>query len=77
MIGSGGKYDDLCEAMLRATNAKAVMLVVVEGTLGTGFSLSVVQNAETKLILARFPHALETVAEQITKDAITYGNENL
>ncbi len=40
IVGEAGKYDDSAEHVLRATLAKAVLLIVIDGFRGHGFSVT-------------------------------------
>ena len=62
MIGPG-KYDEICTMVREKTSAKAVLVIVIEGDKGTGFSCQA--DLETVLIL---PEMLEYVAAAIRKD---------
>jgi hypothetical protein len=39
-IGKAGRYDDEAARLLRVTDAKAVAVIVVDGRLGSGMSVS-------------------------------------
>lgn len=70
MIGPG-KYDQECEAALLATEAHAVLLIVLGGSKGNGFSFSMVQTGplpDTRAIDS-IPQMLRSVANQIEADA--------
>ncbi len=56
-----GKYDDLCVDILRKTNAECVLVVVVNGNRGSGFSV----NSVNHKIVFEIPEMLEHMAEQI------------
>lgn len=62
MIGPG-KYDDECTAVREKLVARGVLLIVIEGAHGGGFSAQC--DADT---LARIPEILEEVARQIRRD---------
>jgi hypothetical protein len=65
MLGAG-KYDDLCTEIREKTKARAVLLVVFDGTKGQGFSL------QTDLItLAALPRILRVLAEEIEQSGGT------
>jgi hypothetical protein len=59
-----GKYDDLCTAIRESTNAECVILVVVGGNLGHGFSVQLL-NSSTMI---QIPNVLREVATQIERD---------
>ena len=59
-----GNYDDECERQLVETGAELVMLVVINGKKGNGFSVSGRQfNRESKL--AKVPFILRDMANSI------------
>lgn len=60
-----GKYDDLCTDVRLKTHAHGVLLIVLGGDKGTGFSCQA--TAATTLAL---PDLLEDVARQIRQDGI-------
>lgn len=62
MIGPG-KYDAWCTRVREATNARGVILIVVDGEEGQGFSCQA--DLQTTL---RLPDALEAVARHIRAD---------
>ena len=49
MAEGPGKYDDLCTYVRTAAVARGVVLIVVEGDLGSGFSVQV--HSELRLTL--------------------------
>lgn len=59
-----GKYDDACTQVRIDTNAHAVLLLVLEGTKGSGFSLQV----HDMDIVAQLPTMLRNLADQIEAD---------
>jgi hypothetical protein len=65
MIGPG-KYDDVCTAARTTTKAAGVILIVIGGERGSGFSCQT--DAATLLAL---PDLLETLARQIRDDIPT------
>lgn len=56
-----GKYDDACTAALVSTKARMVLLIVVDGEHGTGFSV----NSLDPQIVAAVPTLLRQMADQI------------
>jgi hypothetical protein len=56
-----GKYDDACTAARVATAAEAVVLIVVDGCHGHGFSVQSVGMDRT----ASLPRLLRTIADEI------------
>lgn len=60
MAWGPGKYDKECTEIFTRTRADGVLLVVFNGTLGTGFSCTVTGD-----ILMKMPQILRQVADQI------------
>jgi len=65
-----GKYDKLATHVRKRSKGRAVVVIVLDGEHGSGFS---VQGAVEFLVAARLPTLLRTVAAQIDGD-ITSGN---
>ena len=63
-----GKYDDLCEAMVRATEADGVILIVLNGNRGSGFSASLTIDPATSGAPEKIPTVLREVATQIEQN---------
>lgn len=61
MPEGAGKYDDLCVDVLTKTNAECVVVMVVNGNRGNGFSV----NSVNHKIVFEIPEMLEHMAEQI------------
>lgn len=60
-LNGGGKYDEQCERTLFELNAAGVLLIVLGGNKGTGFSMSAIEVS----IVEDVPEILEDVARQI------------
>jgi hypothetical protein len=58
-----GKYDDLCTTVREELEADGVILIVLGGIRGHGFSCQTDLNT-----MARIPDLLENMARQIRKD---------
>jgi hypothetical protein len=58
-----GKYDDACTAVRVATDAQGVVLIIVNGHSGSGFSVQ-----GTLAMLRDLPTVLRTIADQIERD---------
>ena len=58
-VGSG-KYDELCTYVREQTRAEGVILVVLDGTQGTGFEVQGILEVHLKL-----PAMLREVADKI------------
>lgn len=63
MMGPG-KYDDLCTIARKATRCRGVLLIVIDGKDGSGFSCQA--DLETTL---RIPQLLREMADKIERDA--------
>lgn len=63
MVEGAGKYDDLATTVREKANARGVLVAVIQGDKGSGFS---VQCDETGL--NALPEMLEEIAVQIRKD---------
>lgn len=59
-----GKYDALTTSVRDATSARAVILIVVEGNQGSGFSVQTTDPA----ISHKLPQLLRIMADQIARD---------
>ncbi len=62
MIGPG-KYDDLCTEAREKSGAVAVIMIMLGGRHGSGFSVQAPLDVQVGL-----PQILRTVADQIEKD---------
>lgn len=62
-IGSGGKYDRECEYVRQLLRSRGVLLIVLDGPKGPGFSAQ-----GTPEILAGVPEVLRITADSIEKD---------
>lgn len=61
-----GKYDSYCTNVRIETQADGVLLIVINGKLGSGFS---VQTSKLE-VLANLPGVLRNVADQIEKSGV-------
>jgi hypothetical protein len=61
MAEGPGKYDDICTAAREAAGARAVVLIVLQGDLGSGFSVQAVGED----LRAHLPELLRHVADGI------------
>lgn len=64
MAVGAGKYDDLCTKALIETEGDAVLLIVLGGSKGAGFSVA---TTDVGLLLG-LPRILREVAAEIEKD---------
>ena len=60
MTDDKGKYDEECAGVRERTDAEAVILIVLNGKLGSGFSVQV-----TPEILLFLPELLHSVANDL------------
>lgn len=58
-----GKYDDLCTQVREQLEADGVILVVIRGKKGSGFSVQ-----GTLQVIATLPDTLEHMASEMRKD---------
>lgn len=70
MIGPG-KYDKVCTEVREKMQAKGVLLIVIDGEKGTGFSA---QLSATMLCDGTVSHILREMAAQIEKETCTIHN---
>lgn len=63
MIGAG-RYDPECLAILDKTQAVGVILVVIQGNKGSGFSL----NCLDADVIMKLPQTLRMMADEIEAD---------
>lgn len=68
-LGPGGKYDAHCEAVLKATHATLVAVLVLSGDHGSGFSVSTFDTAA----LQALPTLLESMARDVRADLASPG----
>ena len=60
MAYGAGKYDTLCTEVREKTSAKGAIVIILDGNLGSGFSMQA--DPETT---ATLPTLLENIAKQI------------
>lgn len=60
-----GKYDDACTLVRESLEARAVVLMVVDGRLGSGFSCQMHSPNDSAMLVK----VLRDVADQIEKDS--------
>ncbi len=60
-----GKYDQECTMVRTETDAELVLLAVINGKQGSGFSV----QAEARVDLRQVPRILRLIANQIEADA--------
>lgn len=59
-----GRYDGTCSAVILATDADAVILIVLNGTNGSGFSVSCRQDLALTM-REEIPRLLHKVADKL------------
>jgi hypothetical protein len=64
-VGSGGKYDAECEALLFSNKAQCACVIVVGGAKGSGFSLSTIVPATIPMLVG----VLRNVANELEADS--------
>ena len=70
MIGPG-KYDDETTAVMKATHAAGVILIVIGGDKGQGFSVQA-----TPEVTRALPAMLRLIADQIETDIASEGGQS-
>lgn len=58
-----GKYDDVCTEIRTKTNAQGVVVIILKGNKGDGFSMQA-----DPVTTAALPEMLESIARQIRAD---------
>ncbi len=58
-----GKYDEVCTYVRELTQAEGVILIVINGMVGSGFSVQAPKEAIKKI-----PATLDILSAQIRKD---------
>lgn len=59
-----GKYDDICETIIMGLEADAVIVIVAQGVMGSGFSFS----ARDPRMVDKVPKVLRELADMIEAD---------
>jgi hypothetical protein len=67
----GGKYDDACTKAQKMTNAHSVILMVIGGNKGNGFSL----QSFDMMFPVRVPELLRELAQKIDNELKLIDNE--
>jgi len=67
-----GKYDDICSEVRQRTKARGVILIVIEGTYGAGFSAQLPTDQ-----IQEIPSVLIGLAQQIARDAAEKRNAEI
>lgn len=65
-----GKYDDLCTEARKKAKAAGVLLIVLGGEKGSGFSMQAQAGSGAgEMLIRMLPQLLRDVADQIEGDA--------
>lgn len=72
-INGEGKYDGSAEMLLARLDAKAVLVGVIEGNKGNGFSVC----TKEALVLVKLPEILRNMADQLEQTLKSYGAPKL
>lgn len=70
MATGPGKYDAACTAAREMTEAVAVVLIVIEGSQGNGFSVQTLEPEFPRVL----PGLLEVIADEIRADMAKAGH---
>ncbi len=62
-----GKYDDLCTLVRQTTGAEGVVVIVINGKRGNGFSAQA-----TPAVLLKLPAIIRDVVNQIERNGLEY-----
>ncbi len=68
VISVKGHYDDEAEQILREVRAQAVVLMVLGGKKGSGFSVSGLESTSQESVISDLPRILRHMADEIQKD---------
>ena len=61
----GGKYDSELGEVMRSAHAKIVLLVVLGGDRGDGFTMAVEETLNAGVVIAEVPSILRAIADSI------------
>src|SRR3954471_8087554 len=70
MTIGAGKYDGLCGLVRRKAKALAAVVIVLDGTKGSGFSVQVLEGAHIGVIEG-LPELLRQMADEIERDNLS------
>lgn len=71
MINEPGKYDEICTEARRQCEAEGLMLIVMNGKFGSGFSAQL-----PPMVSEKIPDVLRQVAGQIEEQLKTKGQSD-
>jgi hypothetical protein len=63
-----GRYDGPCAYVLEVLEAQAVVLVVIDGTYGSGGSMSILETANRTALALDVPKVLRQMADDAERD---------
>jgi len=66
-----GRYEDLCETLLRHTDAVACIVIVTDGNKGSGMSFSMRDGADRRALLLNHADQMEFIAAEMRRRAGT------
>jgi len=65
MARGGGRYGGVATEVLLETQADGIIMIVLNGNLGSGFSVAVAED-----IVLNVPNALRRLADEIEQDLV-------
>jgi len=69
MARGPGKYDEACRALQAATEAEVIVILVVNGNVGSGFSVGVDADlADPRHTIAQLPTMLRQLAASLEQE---------
>lgn len=66
-LSGGGMYNREAQALIQATRARAVVLLVARGYAGDAFEVQFVDDATGREVMANLPRVLRELADSIEK----------
>jgi len=70
-LGPGGRYDKECQELAVRVQAEATLLIVLHGTRGSGFSMTMLSPSPLAC-MQTVANVLEETAKQIRADLAKY-----
>lgn len=68
MAQGPGKYDEACTAARESTEGEAVVLIVFNGKMGSGFSVQMVDPMKEEAFARALPEILRHTANEMERD---------
>lgn len=66
LLEGAGKYDGACNELVRSTGGEIVVVMIVDGKRGSGFSIAVRQDKrDAEIVMVELPHMLRDLADKI------------